>query len=97
MLNLLNQQYDEINHSIENILNAMEKGITTTATKKRLESVDKHKAGFCEQKQKGVYKDDKCDLYKSRPQKEKTVTVEHIDIAMKDLEELVQIFYNCDY
>ena len=32
-LNLLNQQYDEINHSIENILNAMEKGITTTATK----------------------------------------------------------------
>ena len=60
-------------------------------------SFDKHKAGFCEQKQKGVYKDDKCDLYKSRPQKEKTVTVEHLDIAIKDLEELVQIFYNCDY
>ena len=45
----------------------------------------------------GHYKDDKCDLYKSRPQKEKTVTVEHLDIAIKDLEELVQIFYKCDY
>ena len=60
-------------------------------------SFDKHKAGFCEQKQKGVYKDDKCDLYKNRQQKEKTNTDEQIDNAMKDLEELVQIFYNCDY
>ena len=44
MLNLLHQQYDEINHSIENILNAMEKGITTNATKKRLESLEEQQA-----------------------------------------------------
>ena len=30
-----------------------------------------NKAGFCEEHQKGVYKNDKCDLYKRRPQKEK--------------------------
>ncbi len=56
-----------------------------------------NKAGFCEEHQKGVYKNDKCDLYKRRPQKEKKETVEHLDIAIKDLEDLVEIFYNFDY
>ena len=58
---------------------------------------DKHKAGYCTQKQKAVYKNDVCGLYKYSPQKEKTVTVEHLDIAIRDLEELIQIFFNCDY
>ena len=28
---------------------------------------DKHKAGYCTQKQKAVYKNDVCGLYKYRP------------------------------
>ena len=60
-------------------------------------SFNKHKAGFCTQQQKAVYENDKCGSYKYRPQREKTVTVEHLDIVIKDLEELERIFYNCDY
>ena len=60
-------------------------------------SFHKHKAGFCTQQQKAVYENDKCGSYKYRPHREKTVTVEHLDIVVKDLEELERIFYNCDY
>ena len=63
---------------------------------KNVYSFGKHKAGFCTQQQKAVYENDKCGLYKYKPQEEKTVTLEHLEIVINDLETLERIFYNCD-
>lgn len=41
--NLLNSELNEINRSISNILNAMEKGIITNSTKERLENLEERK------------------------------------------------------
>ena len=41
--NLLNAELNEINRSISNILNAMEKGIITNSTKERLENLEERK------------------------------------------------------
>ena len=60
-------------------------------------SFDKQKAGFCICIQKPVYSNDLCEQFKYRQHKQKRITIEHLDIVIKDLEELEHIFYdsNC--
>ena len=100
-LNLLNQQYDEINHSIENILNAMEKGITTTATKKRLESLEERQAILSEKieieknKEKlRLTKENIIDYFEKALKKRPKLL---IDLLIKEViiyNDKIEIFYN---
>jgi hypothetical protein len=43
ILNILQQEFIQVQKSIDNILNAMEKGIVTDSTKERLEKLEKRK------------------------------------------------------
>ena len=55
------------------------------------------KAGFCCQTQKAEEKDGSCELYLFRIYTEKTISVEHIDEVIKDIEELEWIYRDYDY
>ena len=57
-------------------------------------SFEKQKEGYCLRQEKATCENYKCELYKYRPQKEKTVTVEHLDIVIADIEKLERIFYD---
>ena len=53
--------------------------------------------GLCSQKQEAVEKNDACELYLYRIPMEKTVSVEHIDEVLKDIEELEWIYRDYNY
>lgn len=59
-------------------------------------SFEKQSVGFCMQKNIVVQNDYICKCYKRHMQKDKTVTLEHIDFVIADIEELQKIFYNFD-
>lgn len=64
---------------------------------KRMYGFEKQEVGICIQKQIVVQKSNLCEFFKYRIQKDKTVTLEHIDVVIADIEELEKIFYNTNY
>lgn len=58
---------------------------------------EKQKAGYCARQETATCETDNCEFYKHRPSQEKSVTIEHLDIVLADIEQLEQIFFNFDY
>ena len=55
----------------------------------------KQKKGYCSRQEKTTCETDSCEFYKYRPSQETTVTIEHLDIVLKDVE-LERIFFKYD-
>ncbi len=59
-------------------------------------SFDETNLGICALNQEIVEKEHICKFYKTRVKQVETITPEHIDAVIEDVQELEKIFYNFD-
>ena len=99
--NLLNSELNEINRSISNILNAMEKGIITNSTKERLENLEERKTIVSEKllienaKEKNILTKNEIIEHILRTVKEKPKPmIDHLIKRIILYNDKVEIYYN---
>lgn len=101
ILNLLIAEYTEIERSINNLLNAMEKGIITNSTKERLEKLEERKndVGIKLSLEKSktklqITKEDIVSYLKTALRKDPKLLIDHLIKEVVLYNDKVEIYYN---